>query len=73
MNILIGILFFAFVSLLIIFLVAYRIPRLLQVLLMRCMMNKVSERRYISKIRGIYELVKLRFKLRRGNSSDPSK
>ena len=73
MNIIVTVIFFLVLFLLVAFLIAYRIPRLFQVILMRCMMNKVSERRYISKLRGIYELVKLRFKLRGSSRSDPTK
>lgn len=51
MAIFVGILFFLFLAVLVVFLFCYKIPQLLQVLLMRSMMNKVVERGYVSKIK----------------------
>lgn len=69
MAVFVVILFFLFLAVLAVVLVCYKIPQLLQVLLMRSMMNKVVERGYISKFKrwknGLAQVL-----LRRGNSND---
>lgn len=69
MAILVAVLFLLCLAVLGVFLICYKIPQLLQVLLMRSMMNKVVERGYISKFRRLKNGL-ARFLFRRGNSND---
>lgn len=57
MNWLVTILVIAFLALIVVFLICYKIPQLLQVILMRSMMNKVTQRGYVSKLRRFKEYV----------------
>lgn len=57
MNWLITILVIAVFALIGVFLICYKIPQLLQVILMRAMMNKVTQRGYVSKLRRFKEYV----------------
>lgn len=69
MAIFVGILFFLFLAVFVVFLFCYKIPQLLQVLLMRSMMNKVVERGYVSKFKR-WKNVLARILLQRGNAND---
>lgn len=69
MAIFVGILFFLLLAVLVVFLFCYKIPQLLQVLLMRSMMNKVVERGYVSKFRR-WKLGLARILLQRSNAND---
>lgn len=69
MAVLVAILFLLCLAVLGVVLVCYKIPQLLQVLLMRSMMNKVIERGYISKFKRWKDGL-ARFLFRRGNCND---
>lgn len=69
MAIFVGILFFLFLAVFVVFLFCYKIPQLLQVLLMRSMMNKVVERGYISKFKR-WKNGLARILFQRGNGND---
>lgn len=69
MAVFVGILFFLFLAVLVVFLFCYKIPQLLQVLLMRSMMNKVVERGYVSKIKR-WKNGLARILLQRSNPND---
>lgn len=69
MAVLVAILFLLLLAVLGVFLVCYKIPQLLQVLLMRTMMNKVVERGYISRFKR-WKNGLARFLLQRSNGHD---
>lgn len=71
-KIVVGLLLISALLLIVVFALCYKIPQVLQVLLMRAMLNKVVQRGYVSKVRAFYELVKLRLRFgkRDGSSSD---
>lgn len=75
MNIIIGLLFVLLLAVVAVFAFCYKIPQLLQVLLMRSMLNKVTERCYVSKLRRLWNFVLAKFRLRRsvGNDADYNK
>lgn len=75
MNIVLGLLFILLLAVVVVFAFCYKIPQLLQVLLMRSMLNKVTERVYVSKIRRLWNFVLVKFRLRRsfGNDADNNK
>lgn len=69
MAVFVAILFFLFLAVFAVVLVCYKIPQLLQVLLMRSMMNKVVERGYVSKIKR-WKNGLARILLQRSNAND---
>lgn len=52
-SIIVGLLVLLFFAVILVFAFCYKIPQVLQVLLMRTMLNKVTERNYVSKIRRL--------------------
>lgn len=71
MNIVLGLLFILLLAVVAVFAFCYKIPQLLQVILMRSMLNKVTERVYVSKLRRLWNFVLVKLRVRRCDGNDP--
>lgn len=72
MNIVLGLILLLVAAILIIFLLCYKIPQVLQVLLLRSMRNKVVERGYISRLRRFKDNVISRFCVSKSRKNAPT-